>query len=252
MHSGISDIFCRSFNSKMPKIRTVKQPCTYPRKTAEILAADLQFDECLAHTKPSNICKHHHSWDVYNLQTPNLAALSTGHPRIRHAAGRSRKVCADVVQHLQAVIDKVRQRVSPEDFSHFKHQSGSFMRGDASAKDFHTQVVALGLAALLPDLAALCPDPLKRSDLLAVHRSTFVAESAAKVMHASCCMCTTLCIPCMTFCESRHCQSASVHMCKALICSTRIDSCQLADMDHRTTTCCPQVVVLFSTLYYVM
>ncbi|KAA6428253.1 MAG: hypothetical protein FRX49_01849 [Trebouxia sp. A1-2] len=80
----------------------------------------------------------------------------------------------------KAVIDKVRQRVSPEDFSQFKQQSGSFMRGDASAKDFHTQVVTLGLAALLPELAALCPDPLKRSDLLAVHRSTFVAESAAK------------------------------------------------------------------------
>ncbi|DBA77810.1 hypothetical protein WJX77_007039 [Trebouxia sp. C0004] len=80
----------------------------------------------------------------------------------------------------KAVIDKVRQRVSPEDFSHFKQQSGSFMRGDASAKDFHTQVVSFGLAALLPELAALCPDPLKRSDLLTVHRSTFVAESATK------------------------------------------------------------------------
>ncbi len=100
---------------------------------------------------------------------------------------------ADFMRKLQAVIDKVRQRVSPEDFSHFKQQSGNFMRGDASAKDFHTQVVSLGLAALLPELAALCPDPLKRSDLLAVHRSTFVAESAAKVMHgASCCVCTAL------------------------------------------------------------
>ncbi len=103
--------------------------------------------------------------------------------------GLSRKVCTNLAHKLQAVIDKVRQRVSPEDFSHFKQQSGSFMRGDASAKDFHTQVVSLGLAALLPELAALCPDPLKRSDLLSVHRSTFVAESAAKVMHdASCCV----------------------------------------------------------------
>lgn len=82
---------------------------------------------------------------------------------------------------MQAVIDKVRQRVSPDDFSQFKQESGRFMRGDASAKDFHSQVISLGLAALLPDLAALCPDPIKRTDLLAVHRSTFVTESAAKV-----------------------------------------------------------------------
>lgn len=106
---------------------------------------------------------------------------------IRDAAGLSRTVDTAFVHNLQAVIDKVRQRVSPEDFSQFKQQSGSFMRGDASAKDFHTQVVTLGLAALLPELAALCPDPLKRSDLLAVHRSTFVAESAAKVMDGACC-----------------------------------------------------------------
>ena len=110
-------------------------------------------------------------------------------PHIRRIASLLCKMYTDVEHHLQAVIDKVRQRVSPEDFSHFKQQSGSFMRGDASAKDFHTQVVSLGLAALLPELAALCPDPLKRNDLLAVHRSTFVAESAAKVMHdTSCCV----------------------------------------------------------------
>lgn len=87
---------------------------------------------------------------------------------------------------MQAVIDKVRQRVSPEDFNQFKHQSGLFMRGDASADDFHAQVVSLSLSALLPELAALCPDPTKRSDLLEVHRSTFVTGAAAKVK--SCCL----------------------------------------------------------------
>ena len=84
---------------------------------------------------------------------------------------------------LQAVIDKVRQRVSPEDFIHFKQQSGLFMRGEASAQAFHIQVVSLGLAALLPDLAALCPDATKRTDLLEVHRTTFVKENTTKVSH---------------------------------------------------------------------
>jgi hypothetical protein len=183
------------------------------------------------------------------LAHPNPSSIQ----HIRHTAGLPCKMCADVMRKLQAVTDKVRQRVSPEDFSHFKQQSGSFMRGDASAKDFHTQVVSLGLAALLPELAALCPDPLKRSDLLAVHRSTFVAESAAKVMHdASCCIYPAL--------HSLHdflrvAQlpiGLSSQLCMALICSTRTDTCQLAGMDHRTTTCCPQVVVLYSTLYPVI
>lgn len=84
----------------------------------------------------------------------------------------------------QAVIDKVRQRVSPEDFMQFKQQSALFMRGEAGAPAFHTQVVALGLAPLLPDLAALCPDPTKRSDLLEAHRAAFINNGATKVCHA--------------------------------------------------------------------
>ena len=87
---------------------------------------------------------------------------------------------------LQAVIDKVRQRVSSEDFSHFKQQSALFMQGNATAKEFHTQVVSLGLASLLPDLAALCPDGTKRTHLLEVHRATFIQDGATKVSHTPC------------------------------------------------------------------
>ena len=85
---------------------------------------------------------------------------------------------------MQAVIDKVRQRVSPEDFIQFRQQSGLFVRGEASAQAFHSQVVSLGLAALLPDLAALCPDPTKRTDLLEVHKTTFAKGGGTKVPHA--------------------------------------------------------------------
>ena len=84
---------------------------------------------------------------------------------------------------MQAVIDQVRQRVSPEDFTQFRQQSGLFMRGEASAQAFHHQVVSLGLAALLPDLAALCPDATKRTDLLQVHKTTFAKEGNLKVPH---------------------------------------------------------------------
>lgn len=79
----------------------------------------------------------------------------------------------------------MRQRVSPEDFIQFKQQSALFMRGEASAPAFHSQVVALGLAALLPDLAALCHDAVKRSDLLDAHRAAFINEGSTKVRHSA-------------------------------------------------------------------
>lgn len=82
---------------------------------------------------------------------------------------------------MQAVTDKVRQRLTPEDFALFKQKSSLYMRGAAAADAYHAEVVALGLAALLPDLAALCPDQAKRNALLEVHKRTFVQEGAAKV-----------------------------------------------------------------------
>lgn len=106
-----------------------------------------------------------------------LGSLSVGQTHIESMTLANFKV------GVQAVIDKVRQRVSPEDFAHFKQQSGLFMRGEASAQAFHSQVVSLGLAALLPDLAALCPDATKRTDLLEVHRTAFIKEGATKVPH---------------------------------------------------------------------
>lgn len=78
--------------------------------------------------------------------------------------------------------------MSPEDFIQFKQQSALFMRGEASAQAFHSQVVALGLAALLPHLAALCPDALKRSDLLEAHRTAFINEGTAKVPSFTSCL----------------------------------------------------------------
>ena len=82
---------------------------------------------------------------------------------------------------MQAVTDKVRQRLSPEDFALFKQKSGLYMRGAAAASAFHSEVLALGLAALLPDLAALCPDPAKRNALLDVHKQSFLQDRAPKV-----------------------------------------------------------------------
>ncbi|KAL3156593.1 hypothetical protein ABBQ38_000883 [Trebouxia sp. C0009 RCD-2024] len=109
-----------------------------------------------------------------SAQPPTSGAASDG------AAAAGTGVSDALKAANKAVIDKVRQRVSPEDFIQFKQQSALFMRGEASAQAFHSQVVALGLAALLPHLAALCPDALKRSDLLEAHRTAFINEGTAK------------------------------------------------------------------------
>ncbi len=57
--------------------------------------------------------------------------------------------------------------------------SSAFLRGDLSAEAYHDHAVALGLTALLPELAALCPVPERRGSLLDAHRA-YLASPAAQ------------------------------------------------------------------------
>lgn len=59
---------------------------------------------------------------------------------------------------LQAFVERVRQRLSPDDFAAFRQESASFIRGAITAAALHQRVTQLGVAAMLPELAALCPD----------------------------------------------------------------------------------------------
>ena len=80
---------------------------------------------------------------------------------------------------MQALMDRVRSLLNPEDFQAFRRKSGAFMHGDITAEDYHRDVVDLGLANLAPQMAALLPDEAKRSTLLAAHRAFFSSDNSS-------------------------------------------------------------------------
>ncbi len=71
----------------------------------------------------------------------------------------------------QELVDKARRLLSDADFAAFRQASGDFMAGRLDAAALHRRTEALGAAALVPDVAALCPDPDKRRELLAAYRA---------------------------------------------------------------------------------
>lgn len=70
----------------------------------------------------------------------------------------------------KALVQQIKQQLDADAFAAFKQQSGSFMQGQTSARVYHDQIVKLGLLPLAAEMAALCPDEHKRSELLAAHR----------------------------------------------------------------------------------
>ncbi|KAK9858006.1 hypothetical protein WJX84_008852, partial [Apatococcus fuscideae] len=124
----------------------------------------------------------------------------------------------------KALIERVRQKLDAEAFAQFKQHTAQFARGSLSPPDFHTQLVSLGLAGLIPDMAALLPDASKRASLLAVHSASFGSapveamqaswvppEAAAAAAAAadqssswSCPTCTLINAPHTTRCEACH------------------------------------------------
>ena len=59
---------------------------------------------------------------------------------------------------VQALLERVRQKLDADSFVVFKQQTGNFARGTLDAPEFHASLVSLGLTGLVPDMAALLPD----------------------------------------------------------------------------------------------
>ncbi|KAK9814997.1 hypothetical protein WJX73_004339 [Symbiochloris irregularis] len=85
----------------------------------------------------------------------------------------------DVKAAHKALLDKVRRVLDEQSMAEFKAQSGRFAMGELQAPAYHTFAVGLGLASLIPEIAALLPDAAKRGALLAEHRSVFAAEPSS-------------------------------------------------------------------------
>ncbi|KAK9820561.1 hypothetical protein WJX72_011657 [[Myrmecia] bisecta] len=121
----------------------------------------------------------------YAARPPSAAdfpALGAAAQRSAPAAGPSSDAAAQpaaggISEGLKAankaLIDKIRRQLDADKFDEFKRESGAFMRGSLPASAFHQEILSLGLAAIVPELAALCPDAQKRNTLLEVHRDSF-------------------------------------------------------------------------------
>ena len=87
----------------------------------------------------------------------------------------------------QALMERIRGQLDEEDLGTFRSHAAAYMRGDTDAESYYVTVASLGLASLVPDMAALLPDPLKRGELLSLHSAAAASPSdaAAAAVHAS-------------------------------------------------------------------
>lgn len=74
----------------------------------------------------------------------------------------------------QALIERIRSKLSADDFTSFRTASSSFMQGDLPPDAYLQLAVSYGLVSLLPELMALCPATERRTALLHVYHAAFV------------------------------------------------------------------------------
>ena len=73
-------------------------------------------------------------------------------------------------------MKRIKAQLSEEQLDQFRAEASSFLQGGIGAAAYHELVVSLGLGSLVPEMAALLPDPDRRAELLSVHSAAQQAE----------------------------------------------------------------------------
>ena len=73
---------------------------------------------------------------------------------------------------MQILIEKVKRQLDARRFAEFRQEAAKFLHGEINAEAYHQHVCALGLYSLVPEMASLLPDPMKRAELLSVHEAS--------------------------------------------------------------------------------
>jgi hypothetical protein len=81
-----------------------------------------------------------------------------------------------VCTSAQELLQKIRTRLDEDGLNAFRREAAAYMRGSVDAASYYAAVSSLGLSSLVPEMAALLPDPDKRAQLLSMHSA---AESSA-------------------------------------------------------------------------
>ncbi|KAK9834275.1 hypothetical protein WJX81_002678 [Elliptochloris bilobata] len=79
----------------------------------------------------------------------------------------------------KALMDKVRARVGEAGEASLRCEAARYVHGESSASAYHAHAVLLGLASLVPEMAALLPNAGRREGLLEEHRRHFAAAEPA-------------------------------------------------------------------------
>jgi len=80
----------------------------------------------------------------------------------------------------KALIKRIHTALKDDEkqFADFKYVSDQFRKGAMSVREYNGHISRLGLSNIVPELARLCPDPLKQKELLEVHRATVALDEA--------------------------------------------------------------------------
>lgn len=115
----------------------------------------------------SNIIRQISPSSVPNSQRENDEGppkLSMEHLRVANKA---------LIEQIQAGLEGNEQ-----EFSDFKEVSTLFRKGEMSAFDYHRHITRVGMSHLVPELARLLPDPVKRGELLDAHKAGLARNQA--------------------------------------------------------------------------
>lgn len=148
-------------------------------------------------------------------------------------AGSGAGVSKALREANRVLIGKIKEKLGDDKkFDVFRKDSADWLNNKLSSEQYHLSIIELGLASLVPELAATCPDETRRRSLLDAHSSAFndsnpinnlgswvppevaalQSKAAASNSSWTCSMCTLVNAPGCKLCEAcGHFKSSAVN-----------------------------------------
>lgn len=110
---------------------------------------------------------------------PALGPKHNGTENQQGLETRQSRVSESLRKANAALADKIQKRLgSGSKYEEFRDSSASWANGGLKTSQYHKLAVSLGLANLIPDIAATCTSAEKREELLQVHSIAFANDAS--------------------------------------------------------------------------
>eukprot|EP00850_Spirogloea_muscicola_P009056 SM000050S16981 [mRNA] locus=s50:216870:219941:+ [translate_table: standard] len=85
------------------------------------------------------------------------------------------------------LVERIRAglRGNEAQFADFRDVSARFRRGEMAARPYYGHIARLGIAHVVPELAALCPVPARGAELMEAHREAMLARPGGSIAEQS-------------------------------------------------------------------